>query len=386
MAGSIRKRGENSWEIQITLGKDPVTGKKKRIYETVHGTRKDAQKALRNLLHSIDEGTFVEPSKMTVRQFLEQWLTTHKPNVAPTTWTWYQLVCQKHIIPHLGDIPLQKLTPLAIQEFYIQKLETGRLDGKGKTLSSNSVKHIHRILHKALETAVKLQIINRNPCDSVEPPKVVKKEARYWTPEEAAKFLEAIKDDRLYALFYLALGTGLRRGELLGLRWEDIDLAKGCLTVRQELVRAQRGTLFKEPKTESSKATIALSRSVIDVLKQHKVRQAKERLMMGDQYHDNGLVFTKFDGSPLEPTCISGRYFRKLIKKAGVRQINFHGLRHTHGTVLGAAGVPLKSVSKRLRHSSVAITGDIYSHVFDEMDREVAETFDDILQKARARI
>ena len=384
MKGFIEKRG-NSWRLSVYLGKDPVTGKERRVRKTVRGSEKDAQKALRDLLHSIDEGTFVEPAKMTVEQYLEQWLETHKANVEPTTHDWYALVCRQHIAPHLGRMQLQKLTPLAIQQFYVSKLQEGRLDGKGKALSPNTVRHIHRVLHKALNAAVKLQLIPRNPCDAVEPPKAVKKEARYWTPEEAAQFLEAIQEDRLYALFYVALGTGLRRGELLGLRWQDVDLNEGRLTVRQEIVRKSKGTLVKAPKTEKSRATISLSRGVVEVLKKHKARQAQERLLMGDQYHDSGLVFTTFEGKPLDPSYISGDYFGKLIEKAKVRKINFHALRHTHATILASQGVPLKVVSERLRHSSVAITGDIYSHVFAQMDREAADSFDAAMQAAKGR-
>lgn len=384
MKGFIEKRG-NSWRLSVYLGKDPGSGKEKRIRKTVRGSEKDAQKALRDLLHSIDEGIFIVPTKMTLEQYLEQWLGTHKANVEPTTHDWYTMVCRKHIAPHLGRVQLQKLTPLAVQQFYASKLQEGRLDGKGESLSPNTVRHIHRVLHKALNAAVKLQLIPRNPCDAADPPKVVKKEARYWTPEEAAQFLEAIQEDRLYALFYVALGTGLRRGELLGLRWQDVDLNEGRLTVRQEIVRKSKGTLVKAPKTEKSRATISLSRGVVEVLKKHKARQAQERLLMGDQYHDSGLVFATFKGDPLEPSYISGDYFGKLIEKAKVRKINFHALRHTHATILASQGVPLKVVSERLRHSSVAITGDIYSHVFAEMDREAADSFDAAMQAAKGR-
>ncbi len=384
MRGTIQQRG-SSWRIQVYLGKDPGTGKKKRVYKTLQGSRRDAEKALRDLLHSLDDGTLVQPTKVSVAQYLEQWLANHKASVAFTTWEWYDMVCRKHIAPHLGHVPLQKLTPLAIQEFYTKKLQSGRLDGKGEALSSNSVRHIHRVFHKALDAAVKLQLIPRNPCDAVESPKVVRKEARYWTPDEAAQFLKAIQADRLYALFYVALGTGLRRGELLGLRWEDVDLTEGHLTVRQELVRRWKGTAIKEPKTQKSKATVTLSPGVVEVLKKHKGHQARERLQMGDQYCDTSFVFTTFDGEPLEPSYISGGYFHRLMRRAGVREVNFHALRHTHATILASQGVPLKVVSQRLRHSSVAITGDIYSHVFADMDRRAAESFDAAMQAANTR-
>lgn len=274
---------------------------------------------------------------------------------------------------------------MIVQRFYINQLEEGRVDGRGKRLSAAMVRQIHRLLHSALNHAVRLQLISRNPCDAVELPKVVRGETDYWTPDEVAQFLEGIKGDRLYALFYLALSTGLRRGELMGLRWEDIDFERRCLSVKQERVRGEKGSIFKEPKTKYSVRPIALSQKTIEVLKKHKVQQAREKLVMGDSYHDFGLVFTNVDGSPLTPWYISQRYFKKLIDKTGVRRISFHGLRHTHATMLGWAGISLKTISSRLRHSSVAITGDIYSHLLAEMDYAAAEAFDAALEEAKNR-
>lgn len=311
---------------------------------------------------------------MTLRDYLEEWLQIKEPTLSPTTVVWYRFVIRRHVVPDLGHLPISELKPQHIQRMYSDKMRS-RPEGGGK-ISPNSVRCIHRILHAALSQAVRLQIVASNPCDAVDPPKYSRRLPRYWKPEEAARFLEAIKDDRLFALFHLALGTGLRRGELLGLRWDGVDLERACLTVNQVRVRAGARTVSKEPKTAGSYRTIALSIQVCQTLKRHAASQREEKRLMGDAYMDNNLVFAAIDGRPLNPDYIGCQYFRRLIARAGVQQINFHGLRHTHATLLAMGGVPLKTVSARLGHSSVKITGDIYSHVFDRMDRDAAEKFD----------
>lgn len=379
--GSIYQRGENTWRIDLFLGVDPLTNEKKRITKTVHGSKKDAEKVLRDLLKKLDDGELREPTKMTVAEYLKSWLETHKNKIAETSLGWYTMICDLHIIPALGHVRLQELTPMMVQEFYNKKLGSPALNGRG-TLSASSVDHIHKVLHKALNQAVKLQLIASNPCDAAEPPKPKKKEVDFWTPEEAAKFLDAIQGDRLYALYYTALYTGMRRGEILGLKWEDVDLENGIITVRRAIVGYRRGTVVKEPKNEKSKRRIQITQDVVDVLKGYKAIQNRERLLCGEDYVNSGYVFTKPGGGPLEPSYVTVR-FRKLIKKAGVRGIKFHALRHTHATLLGAAGVPMKAISARLGHSSIVMTGDIYSHVFSDMDRGAADVFSEVMKKAR---
>ena len=317
---------------------------------------------------------------MTVREYLEDWLELKEPTLSPTTAAWYRYVIRRHVLPELGHLSLNELKPQHIQRTYSRRLKATP-DGK-RQLSPSSVRCIHRVLHSALSQAVRLQLITRNPCDAVDPPRGSRRGPRYWKPEEAARFLEAIKGNRLFALFHLALGTGLRRGELLGLRWADVDLQRGYLTVNQVRVRAGAKTVSKEPKTSGSRRTIALSKQVCETLKRHAAAQQEEKRVMGEAYTDNGLVFAGIDGSPLNPDYIGSQYFQRLITLAGVPRINFHGLRHTHATLLAMGGVPLKTVSARLGHSSVRITGDIYSHVLDRMDKEAAEKFDAALEAA----
>lgn len=406
MAGSIRRRGSNAWQIQITVGTDPVTGKRRRVYKTVHGNRSDAERALQQLLlssspaqrrstsvatdagngsgtsHPNDFGATTEAGggRTTLRDYLNEWLELKVIALSPTTAAWYRFVIDKHIVPGLGHIPVVELRPQHVQRLYSDKL--GLPTNRSGSISRSSVRCIHRILHAALSQAVRLQVIERNPCDAVDAPRGGRRPPRFWRPEEAARFLSAIRSDRLYALFHLALGTGLRRGELLGLRWSDVDLERRSLTVHRVRVRAGREIVDKEPKTSGSHRTIALPAQVCETLLRHAEAQLIEKRLMGETYQDRGLVFAGVDGRPLNPDYIGCQYFSRLISRADVPQINFHGLRHTHATLLVTEGVPLKTVSARLGHSSIKITGDIYSHVLDRMDRQAAEEFDMAISKA----
>lgn len=317
----------------------------------------------------------------TVAQFLDEWMKTKTMTLSPTTVAWYGYVIAKHIAPELGQLRMSQLKPVHIQRLYAAKLQ--QVPGGPTPISRSTARCIHRVLHAAMSSAVRLQVIERNPCDAVEVPKGRRPQPRYWRPEEAARFLNAARNDRLFALFHLALGSGLRRGELLGLRWTDVDLDRQTLTVSQVRVRAGDEVVTKEPKTPGSLRSIALSPDVCETLRRHREAQSREKLLMEEAYEDHGLVFAAVDGRPLNPDYIGCQYFRRLISLAGVPEINFHGLRHTHATLLALGGVPLKTVSARLGHSSVKITGDIYSHVLDRMDRSAALKFDAILSKAR---
>ena len=379
MSGSIRRRGRSAWQIQVTAGTDPSTGRRIRRYRTVRGSKTDAEQVLREML--LDQTRPDQSScyrcDLTVAQFLDEWIKTKAMTLSPTTVAWYGYVIGRHIAPELGRLPISQLKPVPPAAVLCQAAASAR---RTQTDLSHSARCIHRVLHAALSYAVRLQI-DRNPCDAVE---VERRAAspRYWRPEEAARFLEAAKNDRLFALFHLALGSGLRRGELLGLRWMDVDLDRQSLTVSQVRVRAGDEIITKEPKTSGSLRSIALSPGVCETLMRHREAQSRERTLMGEAYEDHGLVFATVDGRPLNPDYIGCQYFRRLISLAGVPQINFHGLRHTHATLLALRGVPLKTVSARLGHSSVKITGDIYSHVLDRMDRGAALEFDAVLPKA----
>ncbi|WP_258359403.1 site-specific integrase [Moorella sulfitireducens (nom. illeg.)] len=379
MGGSIEKRGKNTWRIRYELPRDPKTGKRRQGSRTVHGTKKDAEKVLRDILTQIDQGTHIEPSDLPLEKFLNQWLQMHRANIRDKTFYRYEGIIRNHINPTLGKIPLSKLTPYHIQCLYTEKLAENRSDGEKGGLSKASVRYIHSVLHKALETAVNLDMIPRNPADKVQPPSPEDTEITPLTEEQVARFLDAAKGNRFEALFITVLGTGLRRGEVLGLRWEDIDLQNGLLTVQRTLEAAKGKLKFVPPKTKTSKRTISLPSSVVEALKKHRIQQMQHKLRLGPMYQDQGLVFPSETGTPLNPDNLD-RYFKPILKKAGLPDIRFHDLRHTHATLLIKRGEDIKMVSQRLGHSDVAFTIRVYHHVMPNVEREAMLRFDEVLQ------
>ena len=284
-----------------------------------------------------------------------------------------------HLIPALGAIPLAKLAPVHIQRTTRRPLPSGRRDGSGG-LSAQTVVHHARVLSAALRRARALRLIATNPIEETSQPKVQRQEIEALEPAEAAALLTAARRTRMFPLIFLALATGLRRGEILGLRWSDVDLARRTLTVAQSLEQTASGGLaLKSPKTKRSRRTIALSPAVVEELQAHRAKQAAERLALGMGRDPAGLVFTGIDGDPLRPDGITWR-FAKLVKLAGVKRISFHGLRHTHATDLLRAGVHPKIASDRLGHSSIAVTMDIYSHALPALQEEAAQRIDAALR------
>lgn len=380
MKGHIRKRGKNSWAVVIFLGRDP-DGKQHRKWHTVRGTRRDAQRELARLMNEINTGAYVEPARISLAEYLDRWLLDYaKPKVAGTTYDRYQEMIESHIKPALGTYALPKLAPLHIQGFYSRALASGRKDGKGG-LSPQTVLHFHRLLHKALAQAVKWQLLARNPVDAVEPPKPKPQEMQVLDEGETATLLRQLEGSRLYVPVLLAVTTGLRRGEILGLRWADVDLARKSITVAQSLERTVDGLKFKSPKTHRSRRAVSLPAMTVEALRAHRAKQGEERLMIGADYDDNDLVCPGLGGSPWRPDVFSAS-FAKAIRRMAIRQVRFHDLRHSHATHLLRAGVHPKVVSERLGHSRVGITLDTYSHVLPGMQQDAANLIDAALVAA----
>jgi integrase len=378
--GHIRARGPGAWELKYDIGVDPATGRRITRFKTVHGAKRDAQRELRAILTALDGGAYADPRKMTVGQWLSQWLEEAQHVVARKTLERYREIVDRHLVPALGAIPLGKLQPVHVQAYYTQALATGRRDGTGG-LSAQTVVHHDRVLNVALKRARSLRLIASNPIEDVSRPRVERHEIEALEPDEAATLLTTARGTRMFPIIFLALATGLRRGEVLGLRWCDVDLEGRRLTVAQSLEQTVAGGLkFKAPKTKRSSRTIALSLALVEELQTYRARQATERLALGIGRDPAGLVFTSIDGAPLRPDGVTWR-FAKLVNQAGVRRISFHGLRHTHATDLLRAGVHSKIASERLGHSSVATTLDIYSHALPGLQEEAAQRIDAALRK-----
>ncbi|MHB8859795.1 MAG: tyrosine-type recombinase/integrase [Thermoleophilia bacterium] len=316
----------------------------------------------------------------TVGQYLGKWLVSIKRNIGQRTFETYREIVEKHLIPSLGSILLVDLDPLDIDEYYTYALEAGRLDGKGG-LSARSVNHHHRLLHGALEQALRWGLINRNPADAVRAPKPVGKEMSVLSNEQLAQLLKAAKGSRAYMAILLAATTGARRGEVLALRWADLDLQSGKAVIRRSLQLTETGISFKEPKTRQSSRVVTLPMFTIGSLKEHRKRQAEDMLLLGAQYKDFGLVCAQKDGTPINPASLS-KHFLAIVRKTGIPHVRFHDLRHTHASILLSQGINPKVVSERLGHSSVSVTLETYSHVLPGMQEEVAKKIDAALGPA----
>jgi len=386
MKGHVKQRSKGSWTLWVDLGRDPETGKRKQQTSTVRGSKKDAERELRTLLTRIEGGAYVKPARLTVGEYLEQWLRGYvATNTAPTTADGYSDIVKAHLIPSLGSIPLVALHPSHIQAYYSHMLESGRRDGKGG-LSAQTVKHHHRVLYEALKHAVKHGVLIRNVAEAVDSPRPDSKEMVTLEPDNVYPFLNAARETPYYTLFYTAIYTGLRRSELLGLRWQDIDLDLATLSVVQTLHHVPgKGYIFREPKTKHSRRLVDLSPSLAVLLREYRANQELERKLLGRLLMPDALVFCYPDGIPLPPNSVT-KAFRELAKSLGLSGIRLHDLRHTHATLMLRQGVHPKVVSERLGHSSVAITLDTYSHVLPGIQAAAAQRFDEGLQRTREEV
>ena len=377
MRGHITKRGKDSYTIVLDLGRDPETGKRKQQWVSIKGTKKDAEKRLSELLHQLDTGTFMRPTKTTLAEYLERWLKDYVwPNLAPRTAEGYETIIRQHLIPELGNYPLTHLKPEHLQKYYTEMLNSGRCNISGG-LSAQTVRHHHTALHKALQTAVEWGLLGRNVADAVRPPRAQRSEMRTWDEGDISRFLQATKDTPYYALFYLALFTGMRRSELLALRWQDLDLLLCQVSVNRSLHHLRDGSyVFTEPKSARSRRTIALSPSSVQVLQDHYEKRKLEQTMLGIPLKDDDLVFSTPDGKPLRPNRVT-RAWTMLAARAGVKVIRLHDARHTHASLMLKQGIHPKIVQERLGHSTIAVTLDTYSHVAPGLQEAAAKRFDE---------
>jgi len=380
MKGHIRQRSKGSWTIVLYLGRRP-DGKPNQTWQTVRGTRRHAERELARLLHEVNIGGYVEPSRITVAEHLGRWLKdAARLKVQPKTFERYAEIVNQHLIPALGHHRLDKLLPLHIQSYYSDALTSGRKDGKGG-LSAQTVLHHHRVLHSALRQAVRWQLVARNVADAVEPPRPKRSQPRVLDEEGTSRLVRAARGTPYAMPAMLAVATGLRRGELLALRWENVDFEAGTLRVVETLEQTNEGVRSKEPKTGKSRRTVAIGPTVVEELRRHRAEQAAARLVLGPAYHDHGLVFPREDGNLWPPDSFTTA-FRAFARSVGFEGLSFHGLRHTHATHLLRQNTHPKIVSERLGHSTIGITLDTYSHVVPGMQDEAARKADETLRVA----
>jgi integrase len=381
MAGHIRRRGKSSWELKWELPRDRATGKRATRTKNIRGTKKDAEAALREILHSLDRGTYLEPSKITVAEFLVRWLDdVARPRVEASTYEFYSSMVRTRLIPALGSIRLVDLHPMRIQQWYAILLESGRKDGRRGGLSAQSVLHTHKLLVQALQQAVRWRLIPENAARDVRPPRPKQAPMVTYDPHELKLLFERARGSRLFVPVVITGTMALRRSELLALRWRELDLNASKMRIERALQRTKRdGLIIKAPKTARGRRTLAIPQFTVAVLREHQAEQMQRQALLGRRWIDHGLVCPSETGTPWDPRHFS-EAFAKLIEGSGLPRVTLHGLRHSHITQLLQAGVHPKIASERAGHSSVAITLDVYSHAVPDMQVEAAQKIDALLR------
>jgi integrase len=383
--GHIRARAPGSWEIRYSLGTDPATGKRRTATATICGNRRAAEKELRRLLHTLDSGEHVDPTRMTVKQWLTSWLVAVREEVSPKSHERYSEIVTNFLVPELGALPISKLAPSHVQAAYSKWGTEGRLDGKPGGLSPRTRRHFHRILKSALGRALEQQVIARNPADAFKKrlPKVERREMATLTAEQSGCLLDAIHHTRVYWPALIALATGMRRGEVLALRWKNIDLDHGMVRVVESLEQTKAGGLrFKPPKKEKTRA-ITLPSFAVEDLRRLKREQAEELLVLGIRQTGETLACARADGEPHQPRSLTHEFTRLVGRVKGVPRVRFHDLRHSHATQLLLAGIHPKIAQERLGHSTISTTLDLYSHVTATMQEDAAVQIDKAFRGTR---
>ena len=367
--GHIRRRGEGTWELKFDLGTNPVTGKRETRYHSFKGTRREAQAELVRLSAEAIKGVYVDASRETISQFLDRWdrdWASH--HVSPKTAERYRQLIANQIKPHLGATPVQKVKPVHLNALYSKLKESGGINGA--PLAALTVGHVHRLLRQVFGHAAQWGIIAQNPAVLVHPPRVQQNEIEVIREDEIRLVLSALRGRNLplYTIATVALATGARRGELLALRWKDIDLDAGKLRVEQSLEQTKAGLRFKAPKSKHGRRTITIPPVVVADLRAHWKASQEQRLAFGiGRSTPTDLVFSMWDGSPRKPNVLTNNWLRASMVTG--RRINLHALRHTHASSLIAAGVDILTISRRLGHANPKITLDVYGHLYGNTDK-----------------
>lgn len=353
--GSITKRKDDGrWMARYTV--HIAAGRKRK---TIYGkTRAEVAEKLAKAVMNRAEGLVFDGGSLRLFEYLERWLADSvRDTVRATTYENYSYLVRTYIVPSLGRVKLKALTPAHVQRFYREKLDSG--------LAPRTVQYLHTLLRKALKQAVKWGMVPRNVTDAVDAPRPAKKETKYFSFDQAKAFLKVASEDRFWALYVLALSTGLRRGELLGLRWEDLDLEREVLRVRRSLTPDAKS--YNQPKSVKGRRSVRLTLGAVEAMKLHKINQDREKTCLGSLWQEQGLVFPSSKGTPFNPSNLLNRSFKPLLRRAGLPMIRFHDLRHTFATLMFSNGEHPKIVQEILGHAQITLTLDTYSHVLPSM-------------------
>jgi integrase len=362
MRGNVYRRG-STWSVRYDEGHDEH-GRRRQRSKGGFATRRDAQRFLMDVLARLGDGSYAQPSKLTLAEFLrDEWLPAIESTVRPLTFTQYRSVVCLRILPTLGNLRLQQLTGGQLNTLYRQLEQVG--------FAVETRRQTHAVLHRALKDAVRWGRLVRNPADAADPPARARTRVQAWTAKELGRFLDHVREDRLFPLWRLAATTGMRRGELAGLTWRGLDLDGARLAVEQQLVPTRGGVTFGPPKSSRSRRTIALDAETVRVLRAHRETQTLERDFAGDAYVDSDLVFANALGGPIHPQHLT-KQFAKLRKAAGLPTGTLHVLRHTAATLALTEGVPVHIVAARLGDDPNTVLAT-YAHLLPRSDEQAAE-------------
>jgi integrase len=368
--GGIYRRGSTwtaFWRTDSTAGRKQHTKGGFR-------TKKEAQQFLNETMAAIQGGVFSQPTRVTFGEFLTaRWLPARQMGLRPSTFSSYRAAINLHVIPALGHVHIQQLSPDRLDQFYAGLVAKG--------LSAKTVRNIHVLIHRALRDAVRKNLVPRNAAEAADPPKLNRanhEEMRTWTPEQLRVFFDGIAEHRLAAAYVLAATTGMRRGEVLGVRWRDVDFKARRLHVQQTVLSVEYKLVLGRPKTRRGERKIALDAETIRVLTSHCAAQRREKELFGAGYNDHGLVFAREDGSPVHPDYFS-QTFDRAVKRLQLPRIRLHDLRHTHATLGLAAGIHVKVISDRLGHATTSFTQDVYMHAIPAVEEDAADQIADLV-------
>jgi integrase len=382
MSGHVRQRSAGTFEIRYPIGADPATGRRRTATTTLRGSRRQAERELRRLMTSVDNGTHADPNRLTVGQWFETWLESVKANKAPRTYQTYRGIADLYIAPTLGGIRLSKLTALDIQRAYTGWATTGRADGRPGPVSLATRRYVHKILTAALRRAVKLRLISANPCDAFrgELPAAERRQMVTLTPDQQHQLLGAANESIRIPIL-LSLASGIRRNEALAARWSDVDLDRRVLTVSTSLEQIDGAIRIKPPKNGKARS-IVLPAYAAEQLRQHKKDQAEGMLRLGIRQTPDTFICARVDGTVTTPAALT-TLFRRLAKKLDLPDVHFHSLRHTNATSMLESGVNPRIAQERLGHFSVSLTLDLYSHATVALQEDAAAKIDQTFRRKR---
>ena len=379
VTGNIQKRKRKNgyaWEITIETPSDPITKKRNRTTKTVKGTKKEAEQVLRKLISEAEKGYHVTNNKITILEWVQTWIEVYiTPNVSPTTLSRYQGMIKRYINPLLGSMQVQQLTTLAVQS-WVNGLKVS--PASGKEMSAATIKHTYHVLKGAMDKAVLAGIIPRSPCQGIMLPKGEKKAAVVYDEQQIQQLIQAAKGTEMELPIDMELCLGLRRGELLGLQWEDVDWKKGKIHIIRTRVVVNGKSVVKDPKTATSKRTIDVPVRLMEKLKKHQRTCQMNRLRMGEDYTATDYIIVHPDGKPIYPEYLS-QMLTKLQKKYDLPQCRFHDLRHLCASIMLMQGVNVKVAQERLGHKDISTTLNIYSHVLPSSAKEAAEKIGELV-------